>query len=287
MGNGVLKRCCGCDELTGCNCGGNCGLQCRSKGGIATLVGFPEYVSPSVPPRSYRIRTLSGSTTIRASTSSDCSNPAEDEAVTTYSGACVFDRLTGDQTAWASISVDGGAGTPTCSLGFNPCFLQQSYTQTTRTQTGNGTTCCPNGFAYALIVDAGTRTEIQSDEDTEDDAIDRLMAPLNWTVVTCESASTFRTERGAGQFVFEIRKGQVRARVLTPLADRAYDVTIRFVERPLGVGGDFEFLGRILEVTVVTDSNPATEEWTDWFDIPEEAGLEIMAESCSAVLVPL
>ncbi len=53
--------CCPCAEREGCNCGAPCTMvECRTRGGTATLVGFPEFDDPLIPPRKYLTKTLSG-----------------------------------------------------------------------------------------------------------------------------------------------------------------------------------------------------------------------------------
>ena len=54
--------CCTCaQQRTACDCGPeSCALECRSKEGIATLCGFDEMGTPSVPPRVFKKRDVTG-----------------------------------------------------------------------------------------------------------------------------------------------------------------------------------------------------------------------------------
>lgn len=129
----------------------------------------------------------------------------------------------------------------------------------------------------------GERSFVLSDEDTEDDAMTRVMAGAEWIVSplpdSCTDITSFVTQRTTG-FSFAFRRVQVQAMLTAPLPDATYRITFRYGERPEGVGGPFLYLGREDEVTVATDSDPATEEWSEYIDVPWERGLEISLMGC-------
>lgn len=55
--------CCDCESMTSpCDCIQlECNFQCQSKTGVATLCGWPEFGTPSSPPKKYRKRDVQGS----------------------------------------------------------------------------------------------------------------------------------------------------------------------------------------------------------------------------------
>lgn len=63
------------DPCACCNAAGTAKLECRNKGGVATIQGYTEFTSPSTPPKKYRKKTLSGSIITCEMTSTDGSCP--------------------------------------------------------------------------------------------------------------------------------------------------------------------------------------------------------------------
>lgn len=64
---------------TPCQCCGSCvsvAYECRIRGGVAELIGFSEFTSPSTPPKKYRVKTLSGEVTSSIFDDSNCTDPA-------------------------------------------------------------------------------------------------------------------------------------------------------------------------------------------------------------------
>ena len=203
LGPRGTSTCCDCSQFTGCDCGDlEVPLQCRTKGGEAELCGFPEYTSPSVPPKKYRTLTPSGEfylcyyqfpncTGIQSPTESydfndappivfsttTCSrnnplytryiktgNPAGcsyEEAGTALTDGLVPDGTEGD----AEEAFTGGT---------------RNRTPTTFTEAYDGVTCLPGGTGNGLVRH-GSYTLTLSDEDTEIDAIGRLLAGAEWT----------------------------------------------------------------------------------------------------------
>jgi hypothetical protein len=130
----------------------------------------------------------------------------------------------------------------------------------------------------------GTILESLSDEDTEQDAIDRATASAAWAAClggcTAPGCTSFETLRGTGA-VFGF--GIVRTKVTwAATIGTNYQVTIRFASRVLGTGGPFLFYG-LTDVVVTAD---AISEETGWLDAPRAAGLEIIVAICSVVALP-
>lgn len=173
---GANGTCCECEQRVSCGeCGGTCpGIQSRTRGGIAGLVGFAEQCSPSSPPRLYRRRTYSGGNPLKAYGTSDCLGPIIGEAEPRQSGYDVYDRLTGALTV-ASTFED--AAVPVAPIagacGTNPgCESSLILTRTSATITGHNTCCAVAGNWRTA---AGSRSQVLTEEDKDEDARDRLL----------------------------------------------------------------------------------------------------------------
>jgi hypothetical protein len=69
--------CCPCDQLDGCNCSAvACSMTCEARADVAELCGFDEFVDPTVPPKKYRRRTVTGTLTKKVTNESDCTDDA-------------------------------------------------------------------------------------------------------------------------------------------------------------------------------------------------------------------
>ncbi len=157
-------------------------------------------------------------------------------------------------------------------------------TPTTRTTTGVG--CLANGDG-TFTKYTGTIEEELSDEDTEEDAIERAVGGEGWVTPgdDCLLHPAFKTLRGAGSFDFAFRHVQVRIKLMELAASTSYEVTVRFFRRVLGTTGPYLFYSAEV-LTVMTDSNPLTDDFTPWIDVPNEAGWETRAQTCSVELLP-
>jgi hypothetical protein len=271
--------CCDCaQQVDPCGCSG-CDMQCRGVAGLAELCGFSEFTSPSVPPKKYRQMDDGGTHTELSYTIAGCSTGSPGTASTTYGGQALYDRLTCAFTS--SLNANGNPISPPTAIGASECAYSRTGSSTARQVTGTGDCCTrlPSGYRTA----SGTRTTTLSREDTEEDAIERISgAKDTWPIVTCKDYPSWRSTRGPGQFSFGYGAAQVRARVGTK-PNTAYTVTIHLAERPIGVGGDYIEFGRQLQANVLTDEDPATENWSDWLDVPHEDGLQIIASRCEVV----
>lgn len=198
------------------------GLQCRSKGGTASLCGFSEYV-PSTPPKKYRSKTLSGVLNAVVYTKgTGCTGGVAGSFTVTWSGSCTYDASTCALTnnGHLVVAIAGGptTDTPTCDGYADGCGVSVTQSSTSRSASSLGG-CCSG--ASTDEVHSGSGTETLSDEDTEGAAIDRLMASVDWTGFTligtgpgtCEPNSCCKTvwsERTVG-FSFAYAKAEAKA----------------------------------------------------------------------------
>lgn len=159
--------------------------SCRRRGGEAELVGKNEYdgfVTTAAPKRFRRVD-IYGSGRNDVYSDSGCTTKTGD-VETVFSGFYVWNALTGATTNSTVTQpyADGVAGTPgtlsvtqTSPIDTPICDFDRVYTQKSRTVIGNGD-CCIDGSNYKK--GSGTWKQILSDEDTEEDAIARVIAAL-------------------------------------------------------------------------------------------------------------
>jgi hypothetical protein len=272
-----LKPCnCNCaGQISACDCGSACALDCRQKSGFATLCGFSEFTDPSDPPLKYRKVTNSGSLRNRIfQPSLDC-DPATtiDDGTFNYEGDGVFDRLT------CLVDCTG--------IVLGSCGDVNAPTGTTRHTTKTESKAVGDGCAISSGISSrsieGTWTNTLSDQDTEADGIARAESSVpDWSACT-DGGSAFITDRsGTGEFNYGFRHAQTRA-MWTAEVGRTYNVRINFARRLLGSSGPFLDLGMPYETTLSAD---VIDEKTDWVDVPNEAGWETIASSCALELVP-
>lgn len=294
---------CGCDcagATDPCNCSSiACALTCRRKAGTATLCGFSEYDSPTIPPKKYRKETLSGSFTgcntgvagcaaavggfefaysgayeVDSATCAETNNQRQKFYGAASFGTCVVGALISDTPTTETLAagwVPAGSGCAGCTL---------TQTQASRTWTFGGPTCC------GTDIYEGTVQAILSEEDTEQDAETRAADAIGaWdgcsdcTDTTC---TAFRTTRGAGDFDFSFRRVETQVS-FSATVGQVYKVTIKFYSRILGSGGPFLFYSAE-EITLVADNAAET---TDWVQVPDPGpGLEAIAGLCTVVLIP-
>jgi hypothetical protein len=115
----IAKRCgCDCGGTTNpCDCNGpGCALECRHKSATAELCGFEEFVSPSVPPRKFRRRVLSGTMYSGTFSEPDCVS----ESATNISGSSTmnpaFPDAYGTVFRWSFNWTETGPGVGTLEV---------------------------------------------------------------------------------------------------------------------------------------------------------------------------
>lgn len=149
---------------------------------------------------------------------------------------------------------------------------------TTRSTQGVG--CRDNGDGTWTNY-TGTIVEELSEEDTEEDAMERATAEDEWeNVESCILSPAFATARGAGQFSFAFRMLQVRVRLMGLAASTSYTVSVKFYRRVLGTSGPYLFFAQE-DIGITTDANPASDDFTPWIDVPNESGWETRPQLCS------
>lgn len=175
----VVKRCdCDCGNQDGaCSCS-NYVLKCRSRGGLLSLIGFPEYSLFSSPPKKYRRKQNSGSASVDVYSSGDCSGTSSRSINCNYGGFCQYDRITGAFTTGGSTVCDGATASTGCGDVTADCT--RTVTTTRLAQAASPTSnCCLSGGEFLKPASDSLRV-VLSDEDFESDAILRLQLATAW-----------------------------------------------------------------------------------------------------------
>lgn len=298
-----------------------------SKSGSAYLCGFPEFTSPSSPPRFYKTKSKTGTITIDRSVDGNCDQSdcvsatvlnrarggtaylvgylecSQDDASgttfgycadqstpvrvyrtktvdvdfetndrgsyynrVTYHGTCSKDRLTGAGIGsihyhWENNCPPGFGGyssgdAPTCSTpaGYTGYTTTYSKTQRTYVSNGGGWYSCA-GYFWLSSVPGTTGSAVLSDEDTEQDAIARLLLAVGNTWPRWEGsgeagAAGYRIRTGLGFVYYE---GQFRVEKSGLLPNRPYRAKVDLWRRTNGVGA-FAFY-QTKEVSGTTDAS--------------------------------
>lgn len=163
-------------------CGiGNVVMSCRTRGGTASMCGYPEFVSPSTPPAYYLTLSQGGSYTDVRYSDFACAVPNGSTITCTWSGACNYDSLTCVNDN-AGIQNCGGVNVANCgnlgsSFGGSGCGGDSTCTQTRHEAFVSGS-CHPvsDGNGNSGKYSSANQFAQLSNADTEDNAIARLLA---------------------------------------------------------------------------------------------------------------
>jgi hypothetical protein len=277
--------CCTCaKQIDACNCNNStCSIECREKSALATLCGYDEFTSPSDPPKKYRKLSQSNGYTLPFFINSDCTLSAgAPNTHCTWSGECSYDKDTCAFTSGGTQDCGGGPVSNCGVLGPDDGGRTITLTPTTKSYTPTGACFFASGGPwYGHYTDLSVMISL-SDEDTEDDAISRAAAALDWAGCGCGAApcSAFITDRtGSGSVDFGWRKVETRVLFTGLTAGHSYMATLGLARRVLGTGGPFIDFGTMEISFTVDDPTHAS----DWQPIPNEAGWETIVTSCVTV----
>lgn len=286
MSGTALKpcSCASCAAQTdACHCGIACSMVCQHKGADATLCGFQEYASPSVPPKMYRRQSIGGASSAQGYANPGCHDASGPTTNFSWTGTYHFDAMSCAETN-TQVEKINGVFYQTGPKDFQPsnsgnAVLTTDPTSKTWNYPG---TCSDQNQTWT-----GQTTCILDDEDTEDDAEARAMADImSWAACSACDATCTRyrigTPRAAGEFFFSFNFVQTQIS-WTAVIGKTYKVTAKFYSRVLGSGGPFLFFGQE-EVTVIAD---VVDETSPWIDVQYPGdGLEAIAGVCTVELIP-
>lgn len=265
-------------------------LQCRWIGGTATLCGFSEYTSPSSPPKKYLVKTLSGSSIGNAYTDASCAT-LNCQTILTYTGASTYSSTTCGITDTGLDTRTGtcpGSVTPVSSISIfaagGDSFV---LTPTTRTITNNLACYGIGGGQSFRRPSVPTSTETLGTEDTDANAIARLLAASSFTSWTTAGAAGCTgmppsccvagyEERTSG-FSFSYRDAEFRVTATGLAPSTGYTADVLIYRRAYGSGS----YALYQTITVTGTSDGSGNLTTAAAGVPNDEGFETYAHSSS------
>ncbi len=257
-------------------------VEGRYKGGSAILCGWPEYTSISVPPKRYKVKTLSGIRNFLHYPNGTCSGPPDCTVVDTYSGDCTYlpdsgcSVSTGGQFIRTVTALCGAIpGTfSTCSAGTPvvPAGDSEVLTRLTRALANNG--FCGEDGGQSGNRTISNPTETISSEDTEADAIVRLLASTTfsaWSTIVIKGGLVSEYEArvtGTSQ-VYQFAQWRVTGTGLTP--STLYNGSATIYRRLYGSSDPWVFVS----TQVLSGTTDGSGNFADGpFDLPNARGYE-------------
>ena len=261
-------------------------LECQAKSDFATLCGFSEYTSPTVPPKKYRKQTLAGAQLNCIFTGGACVTIFQ-SSEDVYTGTYAYNATTCAETngqnygnafhsgtsCSAGQAITSNAGVAKDLTGWPNNTIDGTLVTDAISKTWSYAGSCLGSGGLRNKHSGGPLTAILNDEDLEQDAILRADVPLSWGAnSTC---SAYIITRGAGSFTFGYKHGQVRLNLTLAVIGHTYDIKISTGRRIQGSAGPFIPFG----IIQFSWTPAASTESTDWQEIPNEAGFETNASS--------
>lgn len=238
-------------------------FECRTRGGTAEIFGISEYASPSSPPKKYRTQTIDGSWCDNDHSAPNCSAPIANADRNVYSGQYLFSPTTGAETNNQLAEYYLGTSGADCSaVPFNSSTVPPknfapnigvlvSETQTHRTWSAE-VACTPTGGFFREI--SGEITSDLTDEDTEEQAIARLLDGLEWSEWSEGSNCASGYEQRTSGFTFDYSEAEfmLTGRGLYPGSNN--DFSIGIYRRLFGSSDDY-VLAETIHYSAVANSN--------------------------------
>ncbi len=281
----------GCDSC--CGIPVTCtGMECRVRGGTATLCGFEEYVSPSTPPNKYRRQTISGTNSSQTYSDSGCTVPTGASVTCTIDFVCQYNSSTCVPTASGAGQICNGSfiQPANCNpLVYNPtpaCDTNESATPTQITFSSSGA-CCLSSPGIWEKSTADSRTATLTDQDTDSDALSRLLAGAGGTwgswiasggvgcTGTPPSCCIAGWEIRSSGFSFGYQESQFRVPFTGLTPSTRYSISIQIYRRVYGAGSYTLFATLYL-----SDVSDVSGNLTFTGDVPNAAGFQTYA-SCT------
>lgn len=217
-------------------------LECESAAGMATLCGFSEFATPSIPPKKYRKKTLSGLVArCNYSSSANCMAESSPQGSDGYNtNGTTYEYGVSDCAIVRSGQIDVFQDIGLCPavtlVGVN---TDPNFAPTDTVQIGVNTTptsitsfskgsCIFSATVYSKVTT--TQAATLSVEDTEAAAIARA------TITPGISCTALRQQRGAGQFSFAFRNVSFELPCIDLIEGSAYRATVNILEENYGGG---------------------------------------------------
>lgn len=255
-------------------------LDGRQLSGTGELIGYSEFASPSTPPKKYRKKEYTGGLLNRTAYSGAlCTGIATCDG-TKRSGYCEYDALTGALNIAAQTEVYSGGGCPTttlintiveCPVAF-VAIVGTTLTQTKTTCTRTGDNACNLRSGNWEIFD-GEHVQTLSIEDSEDDAITRMVNAGSWSAWSSISSigdESAAIELRSSGFTFSAVAAQFRASGSGLVPNTAYTGTVEVYRRQFGTSDPWVSIG----TSPISGSSDGLGIFSYSSDVECEAGYE-------------
>lgn len=273
----TIGPCVGCCNIT-LTCSG---MECRTRGGTASLCGYSEWTGyESTPPKKYRLLSQGGAYTFVFYTDLTCATPTgAPDIVCTWAGTCSYNSSTCAETQGGTQDCGGGPVTNCGNLGsdFTPGSADTTTTSVNLDAIVTGT--CRTGGGSQGKYSAASQYAHLTVEDTESQAITRLLAGAGgtWSSWSAASSTTClaRWESRTSGFSLTYQEAQWRIVFTGLTASTRYEVDVKMYRRTYGSGS------YALYQTVTTEgTSDGSGNLTLSGDVPNAVGYETYA-SCS------
>lgn len=276
-------------------------MKCQSIIGSGQFVGFPEFV-PSVPPLFFLESDLSGGWSWTCSANGEgCTGPFPNQFSITFGGSCIYSATTGlliqnsgqcVATGGCGITQIGGVcdvsqsfGDACEGVGLNLTDLYEgdNYHGIVQPLVPGAGTCRTSGSGFnGCLLPSSSAACLRKNPDTIENAIARALGPnpvWGGADTACADNTSYTTLwNNTGIFTFSA--AQVQVTIPLAQAGHTYEITVTLVERATGSGGVYTPYGLMQFNVSASVSGPAVSPWQT---LPVDAGLQIMASSCSVV----
>lgn len=254
-------------------------VQYRRQGGTATLIGFPEYGTPSSPPDMYLQRALSGSSNFNHYPNTTCTS-ADCTELFVYGGTCSYDAATGVLTTGGTKIISGTCSgwvpgvVNVCTVGAVTAIFGEYETLTTTTRRVQSTFTCFVSGGESANESVCDKLETISVKDTEANAISRLLGSTSFGGYATASAqgdakSEYQQRTTTIDFAYQVCEYKLLGTGLTP--SHLYNGSCGIYRRLWGSGGAWS----LVSTTVVSGTTDLAGNFTFGpIALPNAAGYE-------------
>lgn len=216
-------------------------LSCRTRGGIAHVVGFDELATPSTPPKRYLNYVFTGTGNTQGHNAADCSDSQTCFDTGSNSGQRLYNVSTGTITDTGQHVVVGSCSPGTTAITditANPGEGDVVIVTRTQKTVTNSLACWPAGGIYQKRTSSPTyKAELQN-EYTDDNAKSDLMSGsagtwTPWDATGTQSCSAEYQLRTTG-FSFIYQEAQWKVNGTGMVSGHTYQIMVHTVRAPFG-----------------------------------------------------
>lgn len=211
-------------------------FECRSITGEAEMLGCPVFTASVLPPKSFLRIESTGEARFRNYIDDQCQDPISGIGQCIYAKVASYDRVTGVYSYSGSTDCTGGAHDPTpipCALPPDSCTATWIVSETVGMRQTGG--CCFIGAGYQRELFDNLVISL-SDEDTETDAINRMILNGTWTDWISDGQCIASREARTTGYTFDVSVAQFRITATGVSPGFVVTAEVPIYRRTIGVG---------------------------------------------------